>query len=153
MSKVVELIEAAKAASGLSSDNALAKELEIDRSQISAYRKGSYNPEAYVVLRLAEMAGIDPAKAVAEVATEREKHPERRRWLENFRNAACWVGMAVATFLFSPVENTHAASMSYDKSTAGIQIIAVLNTVITSVRRALRHIYRGALAPRRFAGW
>jgi len=152
MSKVVELLDAAKEAMGVTSDYAIAQELGIGRARVSEYRKGSYSPEAYVVLRLAQIAGEDPAKAIADVAAEREKHPDRKRWLENFRNAACWVGMAIATFLFSPVENTQAASMSYEKSGAGIQIIAVLDAVATSVRRVLRHIWIGDLAPRCFAG-
>lgn len=119
MSQIVELIEAAREKRGLPSDNALANALGIGRAHISNYRKGYCSPKAYVVLRLAEMAGEDPAKAIAEVAAEREKHPERRRWLENFRTAACWAAMTLVTTFVTAPETSHAESTTYDVSKVG----------------------------------
>jgi transcriptional regulator with XRE-family HTH domain len=135
MSKVLELLDAAKKRQAIKSDYALAQALGVGRQHVSNWRTGTNRPKPVFVLQLAVMAGLDPVKTLAAIEEEDENDPTRKEWLRNFRNAACWVGMAIATFLFSPVENTQAATMPYAKNTAGIQIIAVLNAVVTSVRR------------------
>ena len=153
MTKVVELLDAAKAAMGVTSDYAIAQELGIGRARVSEYRKGSYSPEAYVVLRLAQIAGEDPAKAIADVAAEREKHPDRKRWLENFRTAACWIGLAIVTTFVTPPENAHAASMRYASGTPGIQIIAVLRRWFSSAWSRLASRLRDVRPLNSCPGW
>ncbi len=124
MSKVVQLIEAARNAEGITSDNALAERLDVGRQHVSNWRKGTV-PEPYVLLRLAEMAGEDPAKAIAEVAAEREKHPERRKWLENFRTAACVAASILVTLFVTTPEKSYAESVDTEAKSPVIQIIAV----------------------------
>lgn len=154
MSKVVELIEAAREKRGLPSDNALANALGIGRAHISNYRKGYCSPEAYVVLRLAEMAGEDPAKAIAEVAAEREKHPERRQWLENFRTAACWAAMALVTTFVTAPETSHAASAAYDVSKVGnTNYRGFLCRIFSTLANRLTSMWRAVAPPLHFAGW
>lgn len=82
MPKTLELLEAAKARSGFTSDYRLAQVLEVHASNIVSYRKGASHPKYDTVMRLAELAGTDPDAAWLGVCVERASSThERAAWL------------------------------------------------------------------------
>ena len=60
--ELVELLETAKAKAGLPSDYALAKTININRSNICAWRDGTTLPSDRAIAALAATAADDPAK-------------------------------------------------------------------------------------------
>jgi predicted transcriptional regulator len=78
MLSTVEMIEKARHLQGDVSDYRIAKLLGIKPSLISTYRHTPTKPSNPVVMRLAELSGVDPAEAVAAVNLERATTPEDR---------------------------------------------------------------------------
>ena len=153
MSKAIELIEAAKEAAGLRSDNALATEIGVPRQTISEIKRGKHAPSAYIVMRLATMAGVDPLQAIADLETEREKDPVRVRWLENFRTAACVAASVLVTMLVTTPEKAYAESIDTEAQSPVIQIIAVLLRRLRNAWSRLAGIATSAPLRQNCPGW
>lgn len=69
--ETLALMDATRAARGLSSDYQLARLLGAQTSYTSAWRKGRHMSDEYAE-RCAELAGLDPVETVLRVAAERE---------------------------------------------------------------------------------
>lgn len=67
----IDLLKAAKAAAGVSSDYGLAKVLQVSRFAISGYVCGRTLPDPLVCFRIARLIGQEPARVVALVELER----------------------------------------------------------------------------------
>lgn len=81
VNKTLELLDRAKAASGLPTDYKLAQVLDVAFSTIAAYRKGRAHPSLPTVMRLAELAGTDPDQAWLAVCVERASTQyDRETW-------------------------------------------------------------------------
>lgn len=74
----LDLIDLARHRQGDVSDYRIAKLLGISTAAISGYRTGKSSPANSVAVRLAELAGIDPAHAVVSCNLERASTPEER---------------------------------------------------------------------------
>lgn len=79
MFSTVELLDAARRHQGDVTDYRLAKLLGKPQATISNYRTGRTLPENPIAMRLAELAGVDPAAAVLAVNLERAKSEDERR--------------------------------------------------------------------------
>ncbi|MDD5297104.1 MAG: hypothetical protein PHU46_09330 [Rhodocyclaceae bacterium] len=79
-----ELFDQAKTALNVESDYALAKALELDQSEITAYRAGRPLRDAYTLTRLALALGRDPMALQAEVLRESEKCERKKAFWRSF---------------------------------------------------------------------
>lgn len=79
MLSTVELLDLARHRQGDVSDYRIAKLLEVGQPTVSRYRQGQSQPTNPVTMRLAELAGVDPAEAVAWVNIERANSDEDRQ--------------------------------------------------------------------------
>lgn len=104
--KLINYIDRAKNELGLSSDYALAQELNVSRAAINLYRKGKPADE-YFLFQIAEIIKEDPARMIAEVRAEAEKDEKRREfWI---KKAAAYRGVAaslVGTFILAGAVST-----------------------------------------------
>lgn len=82
--KINELIDAAKVRANIASDYALAKALNIDRRNVSDWRKGKKHPNNAEAVQLATLAGIDELRVIAEIEKETANTPEKRKFWEHF---------------------------------------------------------------------
>lgn len=78
MLSTLDLIELAKHKQGDVTDYRLSKLLGLKPQQISGYRNRGIGPSNPTAMRLGELAGIDPLKAVALVNLDRSTAPEDR---------------------------------------------------------------------------
>jgi transcriptional regulator with XRE-family HTH domain len=85
---LTQIIETAKTRAGLESDRQLAKLLEVSHGAPHHWRKGTARPSIEHAHRLAELAGLDPAKVVAEVLIESAESPALIKTLQRFLAAA-----------------------------------------------------------------
>jgi transcriptional regulator with XRE-family HTH domain len=94
-----ELLDAAKAAQGWKSDYRLCKALGVTSSRLGNWRSGRNTPDDGMVLRLAQLAGIDPARVLAGIAAERSSDAEvKRAWLKIATAAAVLLAVQFALF-------------------------------------------------------
>lgn len=102
------LINRAKIGAGdaLMSDAAIARELGISRSAFLNMQRAGLNDG--IAIRLARLAGVDPAAVLAAARAQRERDPEVKSVLE--RIAQKVAGTAAAVFLATGmhVGNSHA---------------------------------------------
>ena len=71
MQTTVQLLDAVKAAKGISSDYALAPVLGMTRGAVSNYRQGTRVMDDVAAMKVADALGVDPAYVVACVHAER----------------------------------------------------------------------------------
>ncbi|MYM67306.1 hypothetical protein GTP45_10735 [Pseudoduganella sp. FT55W] len=90
----IEYLKAVKAATGITSDYALAARLGVTRSAVSRLQQGGVTFSDDVALTVAEILKLHPLSVIAQANAERAKTPEQReRWSgvmekfsESFRN-------------------------------------------------------------------
>jgi hypothetical protein len=75
-----DLVEAARAAAGFSSDMQMAGALGIHPARLSEIKKGILPADPYEIFRLAEMANIPPIEAAAASRHKRERNPRKRAY-------------------------------------------------------------------------
>lgn len=85
MNYVHSLLTAAKTAQGIPSNYRLARVLGVSDNTLNNWQSGRAAPSDLQAIRLAEMAGIDPAAVLAELAAARAKDDGTR---------AVWRGLA-----------------------------------------------------------
>lgn len=117
--RTVDYLDAAKRAAHLTSDYALAARLGASRQSVSGWRKGSSVPDAFYAFRLAELAGVDPARVVADIELEKAEKADAderaagwRTILGKLGGAAAGLAMAVgvtAVSAPSPVQASQTA--------------------------------------------
>jgi plasmid maintenance system antidote protein VapI len=82
MLSTTELLAQAKHLAGDVTDYRLAKLLGVPPATVSNYRVGRTKPANPIAMRLGELAGVDPAEAVAWVNIERAASDEDREFWE-----------------------------------------------------------------------
>jgi plasmid maintenance system antidote protein VapI len=75
-----ELLTRAKEAQGIPSNYRLARVLGVPENTVARWKTGKNRPEDSMAIILAEMAGIDPAEALASIAAERSTGTARAVW-------------------------------------------------------------------------
>ena len=81
MRTTIELLDAAKAKIGITSDYALAKALGVSQPAVTGYRAGRRIFDDDTALAIAEILGVHPLQVIAAANAERAKTPEQReRW-------------------------------------------------------------------------
>lgn len=83
--RTIELLKDCKIKLRVSSDYALAKELQIERARISDYMSGKRTPNAYAAVKIAECLGLDPLALIAEFEEMTAKNPKERSFWADFR--------------------------------------------------------------------
>jgi DNA-binding XRE family transcriptional regulator len=101
MPVIHDLMTAAKTGAGIPSNYRLAKVLEVTEHTVGNWQNGRALPNEALTIRLAELAGLDPAPFLAEMAAGRAKDDEARGvWLaiaDRLRKAP--IGAAAALML------------------------------------------------------
>jgi hypothetical protein len=81
--KSIEYLAAVKAKTGISSDNAIAKQLGLTRSAVSLVGKGKAGFGNDPAVLIAEILGIHPAVVIADCNAERAKNDKlRNAWID-----------------------------------------------------------------------
>lgn len=88
MSHTNELIDKFKAANGISSDYAAAKELKLGANALSNYRNGVSHADDKTAVVLADALGLDRLKTIARINADRAKKPEDRAFWKRIAAAA-----------------------------------------------------------------
>lgn len=109
MFSIAQLIDRAKARTGIESDYKLAQTLGVTRGAVSQYQHGKILPDDRVITLLCEMSGDDAAVIAAEIQAERAKTEEGKTlWrliAERLRHApavaASWAIFAVCFAILS----------------------------------------------------
>ncbi len=101
METVKSLLDAVKAAKGVSSDYALAKALDLSKQHVSAMYKGTEIPNEYDCLLISKALNKPLADVLSVVKIVTEKNEKRRAaWVEYYKSiggiAAAW---AMALFV------------------------------------------------------
>lgn len=120
--KTTDYLDAAKRAAHLPSDYALAKRLGVRPSNISNWRSGRSVPEPLQAFHLAEIAGVDPARMLADIELEKAEKMHRdeqasawRSILERLGGVAAGVVAAVAVGAAVSVPSPAQAQQAMDK--------------------------------------
>lgn len=96
--ETVEMLDKCKEKLGVSSDYALAKELDIRQARLTSYRKGREHPDVYVCFRMAEILGESPSSIIAQVEAKNAKNESKRLYFNKFfTTAALWITLAGAS--------------------------------------------------------
>lgn len=109
-----DYLDAAKKAQGFESDYELAQALHTTTGCLSNYRHGRSVPDAYMMTRLAEMAGLDKLEAIAVAELARSKTKERREHWKGFLNHAASLIVAIVLITIA-FQATIASASTYDK--------------------------------------
>jgi transcriptional regulator with XRE-family HTH domain len=124
---VTELLDAAKAAQGFSTDMALAKALGISRSAVSAWRNGVKTPDTVQCAALAGYTGLPLAQVLGVVGEARAISREEKAVWRKLAASAALLALVVAPALF---QQGHAATLhtlpSSDPSTAAAATAAAV---------------------------
>ena len=118
MEDVKSLLDAVKAAKGVSSNYALAKALDLPDQRICDYYKGQRMPDEYACMKIAQALDRPLADVLAIVRISGEKDEKRRAaWVEYYKSiggiAAAW---AVALFVSVTLTVTTPAEAAQNQS-------------------------------------
>lgn len=105
MQTTKQLIDRAKKASGIESDYALSKVLEVSPSAVTNWRSGRSHPADELAAHLAQLAGQNPSSVLADLYAERAKSPAQRAlWLrmaDQLRHAVAAVMLCLGFAMLS----------------------------------------------------
>lgn len=82
--EITELIEQAKTRANLPSDYALAKVIGIDRSIVSAWKKGKKHPSTDEAVKLATLAGIEDMQVIAEIEMRTANSEKKKEFWKSY---------------------------------------------------------------------
>lgn len=120
MSRVSELIEAARQKEGVGTNYALSKKIEIPENRLFDYENGKHMPDDYAITRLALCLELNPMDVLAEVRSETEKNEKKREFWRNFRTRAamqCALVVGLSFGLPQSSEAGNAEAQSVQKAT------------------------------------
>lgn len=96
MENVKKLLDEVKRVSGIESDYALAKTLDLPKQRISEYYKGRTAPDAFACLRISEVLGKPLDDVITAVKLDTEKDEKRRSaWERHYKS----IGGIAASFM------------------------------------------------------
>lgn len=102
MENVKKLLDEIKDRSGIKTDYALAKLLEIPRPRIHDYYKGKRSPDEFACLQIAQALGKPLAEVIAAVKIDTEKDEKRRSAWEKYYKQ---LGGVAASVVFAVLLN------------------------------------------------
>lgn len=161
MHTTLEFLDAVKAAHNIPSDYALAQQLEVTRSAVSAYRTKGALLDTKVALRVADLLGIDRPYVVACVEWERAQRAgneqEEAMWeivaakfkaaarkLTSVAKAALWLATVALLSLFfggGPNGGAMAAELSQPSSTVQVaDRLCIMSNALSAAATAIRRI-------------
>jgi len=151
MNTIKELLDATKAAKGVTSDYALAKALSISTQRISDYYKSSRVPDEFACLQIAEALERPLDEILAAVRIEAEKDENRREVWRRYYKSIGGIAASIMTVFFlvctlivtsTPAEASNSKASKAEhfvlcKISARIRKAALIvwNTLTTSVQR------------------
>jgi hypothetical protein len=98
-----DLVDAARAGAGLPSFYRLARVLGVGDATVANWRHGRATPDDATTLRLAAMAGVDPAQALAAIHVQRCTDPAIRSVLATIAARVQQAGAAALAVILSVV--------------------------------------------------
>lgn len=107
METINTLLDEAKNAANLDSDNKLAIAMKVTRTTISYYRHGKSAPDIYVMNRLAEMTGRKLEEVVAIIKIQTEPDGARKEYWKRFYKS---LGGIAAAFVIASISLPQAAN-------------------------------------------
>lgn len=102
MTKVIELLDAVKAAKGIETKYELAKELDLHSGLISDYYSGKRTPNEYACMQIAKALGVPLDDVMIPVRIEAEKDEKKREaWKDYFKSIGGYAASFVMALLLS----------------------------------------------------
>lgn len=118
-----DLSESARSAAGIPSFYRLARVLGVNDSTVANWRHGRATPDDAMAVRLADMAGLDPAYVVASMHAQRCTDDALRPILQRIADATKAAGAAalavILSVLFSGTPDAQARASVEENATAG----------------------------------
>jgi hypothetical protein len=137
-----ELLAAVRAAQGIPSNYALAKLLDVRERDLSRWNNGHNVPNDPIVVRLAELAGLDPAQVLPAIAAQRTTDTALRSvWERSALLAARGSGLAVAV-LASVALNSEARAAGISPIFDGTPGLYIMSTRLALFLARLGHQVR-----------
>lgn len=102
-----DLLAAVRAAQGIESNYRLSRLLDVPEKSVQRWNTGKHTPDDAMAVRLAELAGLDPAAVVAAMHAQRCTDDALRPILQRIAQRAAQVGAAVFTAILSVVFSWH----------------------------------------------
>jgi hypothetical protein len=146
MLTVQDLITAARQAQGVPSNYALAKLLDVREKDLSRWWNGHHVPAPAVVVRLAQLAQLDPAAVLPSIEALRSSHDAdtRAMWARAAelaeRGAAVAVCAGLALALQSPAPG---AAPMVDQAGGGVLDALTVYTLLRILGRLIAPAQRG----------
>jgi plasmid maintenance system antidote protein VapI len=146
MLTVRDLITAARVAQGLPSNYALANRMQVRERDVSRWFNGHHVPADAMVLRLAELAGLDPAAVLPTIAALRTDDARlRAAWRRAADLAERAAAVAACAILALCVPAILGASAPMAKTGAGPQLGALTVYTLLRILGALVDPARGSV--------
>lgn len=145
MLTVQELIEAAKGAQGIPSNYRLARVLGVTELTVANWKHGRKAPDDGAALRLADMAGLDPAQVLAAVHAARATDPTIAAAWASIAARLQQAGAAVLTVILSVAVSWHpdaqARASVEDSAPAGVSVRDFAKCISSRVATAASHLW------------
>lgn len=139
-----ELLAAARAAQGIESNYRLARVLDVPEKNIQRWNTGRNTPDDPMAVRLAEMAGLDPAMVLAAMYVQRTAGgPMSGVWqkiAQRMQAAAAVTAIVSVAGALAPVGDAHARpanTRSISLDTAGLYLMSNRRRTLLRVLRQL----------------
>lgn len=145
MKTVKNLLDEIKAKTGLASDYALAKTLDLPTQRISDYYKGTRTPDEFACLKIAEALGTHLETIIATVKATSEKDEKRREVWENYMKRLGGIAAGFASVFLSlviSIVTSGNAEASPIKGFASLAISNVLYYVKSKLKLQVKAILR-----------
>lgn len=84
MENTNDVLNAAKAATGLDSDSKLAKKIGVSPQALNQWRQGTSHPDSYAVVQLAKLLNRSPLEILGIVEAGKAKTEERKEYWQDF---------------------------------------------------------------------
>lgn len=150
-----DLLAAVRDAQAIPSNYRLARLLDVPEKTVQRWNSGKHTPDDAMTVRLAELAGLDPAEVLTSIYAQRTTEPALRElWhkIADRMHAAGVAALAVILSLWIGGGPDGAAMAATPGAVNGAQVCVTALTVYTLARLAdwIRQAFRpqfGALAP------
>lgn len=145
-----DLLAAARAAQGIPSNYRLSRVLDVPERSVQRWNTGKHTPDDPVAVKLAEMAGLDPAYVLASMYAQRSAEgPLQQVWATIAQRAQAAAAVALTAILsvvlaLSPDRPAQAAVLGTGDSARSGLSAGLSKHCRQSVRRILRRL-RGLL--------
>lgn len=153
MRTIDDYIDAARARAGIRSDRQLAIQLGLVQSSISQMRTKRIWPSDETMIRLAIMAGIDPAEALLELSAWRTEGTAQTLWRELARKLGTAATVAIMVtgaltaglvLLPSPAAAAQGSALFSHLSGIDVGVVCILRKITAELRRRVSALFQPA---------